>query len=501
MYTLEELRDKNLNELKEIGWQLNVLPAGDKRRRQNWIDALVGVNPPLLQLLEVSPAAEVESVSEPIESPPEALECPGCGAIHSLFTDPEYLEMLNRKVIRCLHCNYTRPKNYPGPIQSEAAEPIAQAAETSPGVDRPIENFTEVDQPPNRGDSGRGRLESAIESCQEELVECPLCGGDEFVTHESQPWLVVECPFCVGYGFVSPEVASAIEVQASEPIESKFGRIVCPKVSVKLIAQAAETSPGVDRPIENFTEVDQPPNRGDSGRGRLESEPKLSQSAIGSAAKNFLDAEADDRNPILTGCTFSDNFLARYSPPQSQIFHFQADVTGQLSLLDFEVESTDEPPDPDDFEGMLAFWAAYDAWCERTDDDSEQFEPLEISLTSMCEWAPCPLEWYEPAETNETNETVSYTLEISPVSVASAGTSKFLIPVFDAWCDRPNGKDEPPTAGVGARLPKPKPPSFPPMVVAKGDGVPPRKLRTNGKKFARSATLLSGRAPPGGDAM
>ena len=58
MYILENLQQKNLKELKEMGWQLHVMPEGDKRCRQNWIDALVGINPPLLQLLEVSPAAE-----------------------------------------------------------------------------------------------------------------------------------------------------------------------------------------------------------------------------------------------------------------------------------------------------------------------------------------------------------------------------------------------------------------------------------------------------------
>ena len=62
MYTLEQLQHKNIKQLKEIGWQLNVLPEGDRRCRQNWIDAIAGVNPPLLQLLEVSPAASVEQV-------------------------------------------------------------------------------------------------------------------------------------------------------------------------------------------------------------------------------------------------------------------------------------------------------------------------------------------------------------------------------------------------------------------------------------------------------
>jgi hypothetical protein len=55
MYTLEQLQHKNIKQLKEIGSQLNVLPASDRRCRQNWINAIVGVNPPLLQLLEASP--------------------------------------------------------------------------------------------------------------------------------------------------------------------------------------------------------------------------------------------------------------------------------------------------------------------------------------------------------------------------------------------------------------------------------------------------------------
>jgi len=97
MYTLEELKQKNLKELKEIGWQLNVLPDGDRRCRRNWIKALVGVQPTLLQLLEVSPG--VETVQELIE-------------------------------VQAI-----------GQIEIQAIEPIAPAAETSPSVpegDRPL---------------------------------------------------------------------------------------------------------------------------------------------------------------------------------------------------------------------------------------------------------------------------------------------------------------------------------------------------------------------------
>jgi hypothetical protein len=69
MYTLEQLQGKSLAELKEIDQQLNVSPD-DRRRRQSWIDAIPGVNPPLLAMLESSPAATASVIeheqAEPI---------------------------------------------------------------------------------------------------------------------------------------------------------------------------------------------------------------------------------------------------------------------------------------------------------------------------------------------------------------------------------------------------------------------------------------------------
>ncbi|MEG4329356.1 hypothetical protein Q5688_29145, partial [Microcoleus sp. herbarium5] len=209
-------------------------------------------------------------------------------------------------------------------------------------------------------------------------------------------------------------------------------------------------------------------------------EPKLSQSAIDLAAENSPRSESDP-NPILTGIPLSDSFIARYSPPQAEIVHFQSDADGQLSLLDFEVESVDEPPDPDDFERLEDFRKVIALW------DAEHPEPIEVSLDSMCEWAPCPDEWYEPA--------LSEVMEHSPVPESSI---TFSIPTFDDWCDRAarqTDSDEPPDTGSFARLPGPKPPKFPPMSVSSID----RANRI--KKFARSAALVSGRSPPGGDVM
>lgn len=151
------------------------------------------------------------------------------------------------------------------------------------------------------------------------------------------------------------------------------------------------------------------------------------------------------------------------------------------ATVEVEIESVDEPPDPDDFESLNAFREAIALW------EAQHPEPLEICLDSFCEWAPCPDDWYEPAP--------SEVLELSP-AIESSSTCKFLIPIFKVWCrDRQNDTDEPPDRGIFARLPKPKPPSFPPMSVVVGD----RANRI--KKFGRSARLLSGRSPPGGDEL
>ena len=354
MYTLEQLQQKTFKELKEIGWQLNVFPAGDRRCRQYWIDALVGAELPLLELLETSPGVEAEPVQE------------------------------------------------------------------------------------------------------------------------------------------------AIEIQRQEPIESKFGRIIYPKPAIYAIAQTSETSPGVSFDVDefrqthaaevesyfkSFTECDRPPNRGD-GRGRRESKAKVSESAI------LFEGCAN--GSCASPLTFSPRFLATY-PPYFGDVHYKADATGQLNLL--EPETEDEPPDPDDFESLDAFRKAITLW------DSENPEPLAVSMDSMCEWAPCPADWYEPEAEKlplkaSSMREPSQVSELSP-AMESSSTCKFLIPVFDVWCDRPNRQndtDEPPDTGIFARLPKPKPPSFPPMVVVAGD-------RSSIKKFARSTALLSGRSPPGGDAI
>ena len=111
--------------------------------------------------------------------------------------------------------------------------------------------------------------------------------------------------------------------------------------------------------------------------------------------------------------------------------------------------------------------------------------PLQVSLESFSQWAAIPDSWYEPQ--------LSEVLELSSGS-KSSNTCEFLIPVFDPWCDRQNGPDEPPDTGKFARLPRPKPPNFPPTSVIASDRA------SDIDKFARHSTLADGRAPPGGDA-
>jgi hypothetical protein len=403
MYTLEQLEQKNIKQLKEIGHQLNVLPDADRRCRQNWINAIVGVNSPLLQLLEVSPAASVEQVQPIIKT----VETPSVVEVEPVQTLP--IESKFGRIV------------YPWPAQKS----IEHAVETSPGVE--------------------------VDPVEESIVPAKNLPG-------------------------SRSKASTAH-QLLELFESR--------------AHIIEDSAGV------------------------KTEATVSESAIAPAAKISLDAESD-QNPILTGITLSDRFLAHYSPPQAQIIHFQSDADGQLSLLNFEIESASEPPDPDDFETLDAFREAIARW------DTENSELLAASIDSMCEWAPCPEEWYWPKaeilplKLSSTSDQLlplqqSEVMELSIVGEGSI-TCNFFIPIFDAWCDRFNRSDEPPDTGIYARLPKSKPPSFPPTAVSQARvkrGLNayqthtkriPKVSRTHTHCIVVGSSTQPARSPPGGDA-
>jgi hypothetical protein len=101
-------------------------------------------------------------------------------------------------------------------------------------------------------------------------------------------------------------------------------------------------------------------------------------------------------------------------------------------------------------------------------------------------------------------------MELSPPAIECSITSaNFTIPTFDAWCDRANRQtdtDEPPDTGISVRLPKPKPPKFPPQSASQPlvNQVSRNYPETIPKLFHRVAAGSSaqpGRSPPGGDAM
>ena len=533
MYTLEQLQKKNLAELKEIGWQLNVLPEGDRRRRQSWIDALVNVNPPLLQLLEVSPGVEVDRVQKPIIETVEASPAAEAEQVQ----EPPIESKFGRIV-------------YPRPTQGA----IAQVVETSPGVDVDRVQESIVQAGPYSPGVDVDLIESQL---QEPLVEsspgacdCPFCGAQHalFTDHEYLGYPVIRCLHCA---YCRPKnYLGAIRTLAQESVlESKFGRTVYPKLAAKTspgveveqaqepIIETVETSPSVgdDRVQELIAPVAKnlPGSRSKASTAHqllelfkssahiiedfpgVKTEVTVSESAIAPAVKTSFDAESD-RNPILTGIPLSDKFLARYSPPQPENIRFQSEADGQLSLLNFEVVTESEPPDPDDFETLDAFREAIARW------DTENSELLAASIDSMCEWVPCPEEWYWPKaeilplKPSSTSDQLlplqqSSVMELS-IADESSITCNFFIPTFDAWCDRFNRSDEPLDTGIYARLPKSKPPSFPPTALSQARvkrGLNayqthtkriPKVSRTHTHCIVVGSSTQPARSPPGGDA-
>ena len=438
IYTLEELKGKNFAELKKIGYELNVLPKGDRRRRESWIDAIVGVNLPLLARLEASPAGEVPAEYPMIETVENS---PGVGV------DPTQDVPLESKFGHIVY-----PKS--------AAKPIAQNEEAIPHLDRiqgaGVYNLGFHSTKSDRDSSG---AKTETLGSQE---------GDRILAVSG------DCETDRGRVLLDQSIKLVNFTKASR-LENET------RMSQSAIAQATENSPGVK--VEQVEDL-LPECCECFGDGYIEDEfgllkycscntaepiRKKTQRAIAPGAKNSLNPKSD-RNPILTGIPLSDRFLARYAPPQSETLHYEltdgyrADTDGQLSLFEVQVVTEPEPPDPDDFESLDAFREAIALW------DAQNPEPPAVSLDSMCEWAPCPEEWYEPESENlplkassmiELSEQ-SEVLELLQVG-ESSDTLDFFIPTFGRLGDRSNRSDEPPDTGIFARLPKPKPPSFPPQ--------------------------------------
>jgi hypothetical protein len=526
MYTLEHLQQKSLKELKEIGGELNVLPEGDRRWRQTWIDAIAGVNPRLLELLEAQ--AEEPSI-ETVENAPgiaQAAESSASGIW--LSTQIPYIPVPYFELYPAHRPIGQVPKNSPAASVDPAQEPIEPVAEDSPGVHRPPLRKLYPAYKLVRLPEGCLGYKGWIRTLSLAQLKKVAAERNIFLDSDSpQDW--IETIFCSSdSGDYEPCLVD------SEGFELGF---LPPSVDDFLKSfTEAENSPGVEvdqaesppECVECFDDglIDQ-----ESGFIKFchcSSGTKLShqktQRAIAQSANISLSPKSD-QNPILTGISLSDRFLARYSPPQSETLHYNViadgykmDADGQLSLFEAQVVTEHEPPDPDDFESLDAFGDAIALWdrehptsssdhCSDLLPSSVQNElPLQVSLDSFCLWAHCPDDWYEPA----------VLLEPSPVRKSSI-TSDFFIPTFGSLGDRSNRSDEPPDTGIFARLPKPKPPKFPPQAASwtqvgrKLDTSQPRipKLSRNYPetipklfhRVAASSSTQPARSPPGGDVM
>ena len=481
MYTLQQLQQKNLAELKEIGWQLNVLPASDRRCRQNWIDAIVGVNPPLLQLLEASPAGQkVELAPKPIAP-----------AVKTKKRTQKPIELALDEEL---------------PSEEEARSIVSQYF-----ISTSLRKIRSA-PPPARifcpGERVR-IIEVAAGSCNSQF-----CGSIGIVAQHNfyvSVWVELngggrKIVFCSPeelefIELVARESAAKqdpIEIQRQEPIENSPGVEVDPVEESIVPAKNFPGSCSKASIAHQLLELFQSTAHIIEDSPGVKTEATVSESAIAPAAKN----------PIWTGVTFSDRFLARYSPPQAQIIHFQLDADGQLSLLDFEVQSVDEPPDPDDFESLDGFREALARWdCEHNEVSPEHNQPLQVSLDSFSLWGLCPADWYESVALLEP----SSMLELSQTCKSSI-TSDFFIPTFDCLSDRSNKSDEPPDTGVFAKLPKPKPPRFPPATVGQvqlnrnstavqTQSKPiPNAYQTHTCCILAGSSTQPARSPPSGDA-
>ncbi len=458
-YTLESLQNNSLTELKQIASEVGVLPSGDKRCRQNWIDALVNTQPPLLKLLEVSPGVETD---------------PGVETFPGVETDSVFEAIA------------PAAKTFPGVETDSVFEAIAskfgRIVYPKPTINAiaPAATFND-EQPPNRGDGREHQLETDQKLSQSAIA--PAAKASPGVETDSVFEAIARIP---KPSFVVGEEQFPADLIGGEHCEKC---LVCGS-----LWQLYPRWNDAGTYFHGFWEV---------ACGYCENYAICDLPACFGHDDDDDDDDAEVRSPA--GITFSAKFLATYTPYFGAAHKIEP--TGQLNLL--ELVETIEPPDPDDFDSMFAFWAAYDAWDKATETKQEQegfspflpletsFDtrtnlaseptprPLQVSLESFSQWAAIPDSWYELQ--------LSEVLELSSGS-KSSNTCEFLIPVFDPWCDRQNGPDEPPDTGKFARLPRPKPPNFPPTSVIASD-------RANDiDKFARHSTLADGRAPPGGDA-
>jgi hypothetical protein len=357
MYTLVELKNKTFGALKKIGYELNVLPAGDRRRRQSWIDALVNVNPPLLQLLEIVPAASVEQV-QPIIETVEA----------SPAMEAEPVEVpIESKFGRIV---------YPRPAQGA----IAQVIQNSPGVES---------------------VELTQKAHEHKFLLC-LKDGDKTLWYDGKDFVFEKWS---AKTYCKRGVGAAKHQLRSHPEVKRAGNVL----------QAVENSPRVEvKPIE--VQVQEPTIiQNEEARPQLDrtqspdvhnqrSHPAKSDRDSSGAKTEALGSQEGNR--VLAVARHCETSQRRVLPDQS-------------------TKLVNQPQDP-------------------------------IAQAGL----------YSPGVKTEATVSESVIAQAAECSITSAN---FTIPTFDAWCDRANRQtdtDEPPDTGIFVRLPKPKPPKFPPQAAS-----------------------------------
>ncbi|MEG4855489.1 hypothetical protein QUB10_31985 [Microcoleus sp. B5-D4] len=374
-YTATQLEHKTFGELKAIARDLDIVPSADRRCRQAWIDAIVGVELPLLALITF-PGVETDSVQEPMA--PAAKTSPGVEIDATQLEHKTFGEL--KAIARQLNVVLS------GDSRKKRTWELAIAAQAQ-------------------------IMDISIDAACNPILRTYCLGGRNGFTSEA-----IEQALDLVERHCYPSVFR-LKTTPTEPIENSPGAQLAAKVLPGIARfqnfielALTETSPGtqidpVQEPIDLNTGKIFPLQEAiDLNTGKIF---PLQEAIDLNTGKIFPLQEAIDLNtgkifPLQEaiapaaktspGVTFSDRFLALYFPPQPEI-HYQTDADGQLTLFDFEVVAIDEPPDPDDFACLDDFFEAMAAW------DAENLEPVEVSLDSMIYWAPCPSDWYEPPDT------------------------------------------------------------------------------------------------------
>jgi len=224
-YTAVYLEQKTFRELKSIARDMALVPLGDRRCRQNWLDVIVGSPLPLLKLLEVSPVVEVEPVVKPIEV--QCLEAIKIeiqeSSIESKFGRIIYSKPIVKPIApvvenspavaegdRSLPLVEYAAQNSPAVAEGDRSLPLVEyAAQTSPGVVELVaEAIGEVQEPlPEISPAEVELFAQAIEVQVQEPIEVQV---QEPIEVQIQELIEVD------------QVQEPIEIQVQEPIESKL---------------------------------------------------------------------------------------------------------------------------------------------------------------------------------------------------------------------------------------------------------------------------------------